>query len=910
MPPKESGIRAGVRRLFRLDVHRRSHARSELDEEIRLHIDARVEQLVAAGMAPDAARAEALRLFGDLEQARAALGSSVERHVARLAFRDRVEALLDDVRYIARSLARTPAFTLTVILTFALGIGANAAMFGIVDRLLLHGPDHLVAPERVQRLYLTETDEARGPQTDAVLGYVSYAILRDQARALERVAAYSAVREATRGLGSDGQPIRLAYATWDFFPLAGVRPQLGRFFSADEDRPPNGRRVLVLDEDYWKNEFGGDRAILGATTTVNGESFTVVGIAPVHFTGVELQRVDAWAPMSLIHPTNDWPTSWQAQWLQIVARLRPGVSAREASLEATQLHRRSYTGRSRSLGNAELSFHPVSYNRAAKEPAEASVSRWLAGVSAIVLLIACANVTNLLLARATRRRREIAVRLAIGIGRWRLVRLLIAESLLLALAGCLAGLLLAYWGGAVVRAMLLPDVAWTTSPIDPRVVAVALALTFSTGALVGLVPALQTRHLDLTTSLKSGSQQAGSHRSPLRVGLLFAQTALSVILLVAAGLFVTSLLKVRAIDLGFRPDRVLSAEIAWLRLQNATRDQSDRERARRRAVYARAIERLRVTPGVEHAAMAVGMPFGNMFGVDLRVPGRDSVPDLGTGPYISAVTDGYFEATGTRLLRGRTFGPNDRAGSQRVVIVNETMARTLWPNENPLDKCLEIFFRDSVPCASVVGVVGDVRRRALREPPAMQYYVPYGQEVGIGGSVLLARPTGNLEQFVPVLRRVIQEVEPNFLSVRISPMQEAIDPLVRPWRLGTTLFGVFGSIALIIAAIGLYSVIAYMVAQRTPEFGVRLALGATSRRILSLVLSHGMAVSGAGLVVGLAIALLAGRFLEPLLFETSPSDPLVLGSSIVVLMSVALLACLIPARRATRVDPVIALRND
>jgi predicted permease len=908
--PTDRGIRAGVRRLFRLALRRPDFARAEVDSEIAFHIEARVEQLVAAGMTPEDARREALQRFGDVERARASLGSSATRHAAKLAFRDRAEALLDDLRYVLRSLARSRAFTLTVVLTFALGIGANAAMFGIIDRLLLRGPEHVVAADHVKRLYVTEVDPTRGAETDAVAGYVTYAILRDQARTLERVAAYSRPSESTRGLGADAQPIHVAHATWDFFPLVGVPPKLGRFFSADEDHPPNGERVLVLDEDYWERAFGRDSAVLGTAISIDGESFRIVGIAPARFTGVELQRVDAWAPISLRHPTSDWATTWKAQWLQIVARLKPGVTARAASMEATELHRRNYTGGSASLGAAEIAFHPISYNRSATEPREAAVSRWLAGVSAIVLLIACASVTNLLLARATRRRREIAVRLAIGISRWRLVRLLITESVVLALVGCVGALVFVYWGGALIRAVLLPEVGWTTSPIDSRVLAVSVVLAISTGVLVGLAPALEANHLDLTNSLKTGTQQSGSHRSRLRSGLLFAQAALSVVLLVGAGLFVRSLLKVRAIDLGFQPDRVVSAEIAWLPFQNPTRAQADQERARRRAVYQRAVERLRVTPRVEQAAIAVGTPFGNSFGVDLRVPGRDSIPELGDGPFISAVTTGYFEATGTRLLRGRTFSANDRAGSERVVIINETMAKTLWPNENPLGKCLGIFFRDTVPCASVVGVVVDVRRRAFRESPAMQYYVPYGQEIGIGGSVLLVHPTGDLQDFAPIVRRVIQDIEPNILTVRMSSMQESIDPLVRPWRLGTTLFGIFGLLALVIAAVGLYSVIAYMVAQRTQEFGVRLALGATTRRIMSLVLSRGMAPSVGGLLAGVVIALVAGRFLEPLLFETSARDPFVVGSAVLVLLAVALLACLVPARRATRVDPVIALRTD
>jgi predicted permease len=543
------------------------------------------------------------------------------------------------------------------------------------------------------------------------------------------------------------------------------------------------------------------------------------------------------------------------------------------------------------------------------------VARWLAGVSLIVLLIACANVTNLLLARAARRRREIAVRLAIGISRWRLVRLLVAESVILAAVGCVGGLLLAYWGGAIIRTLLLPGVAWTSGPVNARVLGVAAALTVAAGVLVGLLPALQSRHLDLTNSLKAGSHLAGGQRTRLRSALLFAQCSLSMVLLVGAGLFVKSLANVRNLDLGYHPDRVLSTDMTWPPIQigppgeRASWQRWQAELARRSAFLERAVDRLHLTPAVQHAAIAVGTPFGNMFGVTLSVPGYDSIPNLGDGPYISAVTHGYFEATGMRLLQGRVFSANDRAGTERVTIVNETMAKTLWPNQNPLDKCLQIFSGE-VACARVVGVVADVRRHALREPPAMQYYVPYGQEMGIGGSVLLVRPVGHPRDFVPALHRVLREMEPNLGLIRTKVMQEAIDPLVRPWRVGAILFGVFAALALIVAAIGLYSVIAYSVSQRTQEFGVRLALGATTGRILSLVLVGGVAVTVAGLAAGAVLAVVAGRFIGPLLFETSPRDPAVFAAAMFVLFAVAIVACLVPASRATRVDPVIALRAD
>lgn len=815
---------------------------------------------------------------------------------------------MDDLRYVLRTLWRSPAFSAIVILTLALGIGANAAMFGIIDRLLLRGPEHVVAPDEVKRLYASYVDGAGKRKTESLWGYVTYAILRDHARTLDGVAAYAA-GTYTIGTGAQAERTEGRLVTREFFPLLGVRPALGRFFTEEEDRPTFGQKVVVLDHGLWERSFGGDSSIVGKTVLVFGEPYTVVGVAPAGFTGAELRRVGIWFPMSLSRITPDWPTTWNAQWLQIIVRAKPGVSLATASAEATQLHRRFYAGSRPTMRGADVDYRPISFTPSGHEPQESAVSRWLSAVSLIVLVIACANTTNLLLARATRRRREVAVRIALGVSHGRLLRLLMSEGFILALIGCLAGLMIAYWGGGLIRATLLPDVAWLSSPMNGAVLGAAFALAIVTGTLVGLAPAMQARDLDLTNSLKSGSPQSGSSKSATRGLLLLVQAALSFVLLVGAGLFVRSLHRVTSLDLGFQPERAITASISWPRATRSPHE-AEVESARRRNVYISAVERLRATPGVEQAAIAVGTPFGNAYGVSLWVPGKDSIPDLGGGgPYISAVTGGYFEAAGMRLVRGRAFTREDAAGTERVAIINEPMARALWPGENAVGKCLQIFSRE-LPCTRVVGVVAEARRFALREPPAMQYYVPFGQELSIGGSVIVVRPTGDPDAFVPTLRRVLLDVDPGLLSTRIEPMQDAIDPLTRSWRVGAMLFTIFGALALLIAAIGLYSVIAYIVAQRTQEFGVRMALGATSDRIVWLVLRDGMTAAGAGLVVGLTIALLAGRYVESLLFETSPYDLVVIAVAGIVLVTSALIACYVPARRASRIDAAIALRAE
>jgi putative ABC transport system permease protein len=622
--------------------------------------------------------------------------------------------------------------------------------------------------------------------------------------------------------------------------------------------------------------------------------------------------VDLWLPMSVLGPTTtpDWTHSWNAQWLHVIGRLKAGVSPEEAAAEATAAHQRAYGDNpSGSFSpNARLTVRPLRYDEAGREPAEDAVSRWLVGVTLIVLLIAGANVTNLLLARGLTRRREIMVRLALGVGRWRLVRLLLAESMLLAFAGSAAGLVVAYFVASLLRRVLLPAVAWTSAPVDGRVLAVAIGMALITGLVVGAVPALRATRTDVATGLKAGAREGGGRRSRLRTSLTVAQAALSVVLLVGAGLFVRSLWNVRALDLGLEPDRVLATSIQWPGLGRiADSAARARERTRRTEFYARALERIRQIPGVEHAALTVGMPFQSSFSVRLRLPGRDSLPRVPSGtPNISAVTSQYFATMGTRLLRGRTFTPQDRAGSERVAIVSDFMARTLWPGQDPIGQCLLI---QDAPCARIVGIVADARRFSLREEPFMHYYVPLGQEAGIGGTVLLVRPaSGDPEAMAGTVRHALHELDPGLGYVGTRSVREIVDPQVRPWKLGASVFGLAGVLALLVAAVGLYSVLSYLVAQRTPEIGVRMALGARAGNIVRLVLRESLAMTLVGVGIGAVLALVAGRYLRSLLFDTSARDPGVYAAVAASMVGVAIIASVLPAWRANRIDPIAALR--
>jgi len=875
----------------------------EMEEEMRFHLELRAAEHRHAGLTDQDAYDAARRRFGNrtaLEEfRRTALGIPS------------LETLGQDIRYVLRAIRHSPGFSAMVVATLGIAIGANAAMFGIIDRLMLRGPAHVVDPDRVVRLYATERN-GNEESTESIVGYVTYAHLRANARDVEDLAVYAST-DATVGVGAEAQRVHLGRVSWNFFPLLGVRPLVGRFFGADEDHPPLGENVVVIDEGYWRRSFGGDTRVVGRTMVIDRMTYTIVGVAPQGFTGAELERRDGWVPISLPYwgPGPDWPTTWNASWLQVVARLRPGVTFEQANVDATAAHRRAYDGPAdHSMRTASFSVAPLRFNRVGKAQTVTRVSRWLVAVATIMLLIACANVTNLFLARAARRRREVAVRLALGIGRARLIRLLMTESVVLGLLGGGAGLVVAVAGGRFVRGVLLPNVAWTDATVDLRVLLVTALAACLTGVVVGLVPALHGTRLDLSAALKSGAREGGAQRNRMRSMLTVTQAALSVMLLIGAGLFLSSLRRVYGLRLGIEPAKVLTVSFDWPSLATLSADAKDLERQRRNVVYEEALGRVRALRGVEHAAVVVGTPFQSSMSISLRVPGRDTLPQLpGGGPYVRAISDDYFATAGTRLLRGRAFTRGDITGAERVAIVNETMAQALWPNGDPIGACL---LMDTMPCARVVGVVEDARRFALREPPAMQYYIPLGEErvLGFGGRKMFVRPRGDVASLRESLRAELVRLDPGIGFVTIELLQDSLDPQIRPWRLGATMFGVFGGLALLVAAIGLYSVIAYLVTQRTHELGVRIALGAQGRDIVRLVVRHGVGLSVVGIAIGGLLALNTGRWIEPLLFDTSPRSPAVYLLVTAVLLVVAVAASVVPASRAARVDPLEALKSE
>jgi predicted permease len=815
-----------------------------------------------------------------------------------------------DVRLSLRGVLREPAFSASIIITLALGIGVNAAMFGVVDRLLLRGPDHVREPERVRRLQIAFQRPGRDLQRNGWFGYTTYKTLQS-ASAFDAVAAYSITEEgAILGRGIDARRINRAEATAGLFPLLGVAPALGRFYTENEDDPAAPQRVVVLGYGLWQRDYGGRHDVLGQTITLDNTTYDIVGVAPKGFTGPDLIRVDVWMPESLLgrsHVTN-WTGSWNAWWLSIVVRLKPGVTPEAADAEATAMFRGAFAGSEKSRTNATLSAQPLVHGKDGVESMESRVSTWLWIVAGIVLLIACANVVNLMLAHQIRQRREVAVRLALGASRGRVLRRLVTEALTLSLAGGAAGLTVAYGVASFMRRWLMPGIEWSRAPVDVRVLTVAIVISVLAGLVVGLLPAWRASSPALVAFLKTGIREGGGRVGRTRAALTMAQAALSTLLLVGSGLFVVSLAHIRAMDLGLQPDRVLTFSVLRSSV-NAIADPAERqrERDRRVAFYPDVLERLRQRPDVEAASMAIGLAFTAGFGDDIRVPGHDTLPQLkGGGPYLNVVSADYFKTVGTPIVRGRAFTPGDRGGSAPVAIVNETMAATLWPNEDALGKCFSI--GQSPACAEIVGIAVDTHRAMLREDAAMSFYIPLGQEQGFSGPQLLVRPRGDAGNTLTEVRRLLMSLDSTIIFVNAVILQDRVDPLLRPWQLGATMFSLMGFLALSVASLGLYSVLSYLVTQRGHEIGVRMALGARPADIARLVVREGLALTIGGIIVGFALAIAASGSVEPLLFDTSPREPLVFAAVATMLVATAALATLRPAARARRVNPVEAMR--
>ncbi len=795
-----------------------------------------------------------------------------------------------------RTLVRERRFAFFGVVTLALGISGAATMFGIADRIFLRGPAHLTEPEALTRLYL-RFDEEQGPRASSWIPWLTVQGIREGTQGFEAVSAfrYEAIPGEVAGLT---RTLDVSAVDEHYFSTLGVTPALGRTFDV---LSPDDASAAVISFGLWQTEFDGRPDVLGQTLSLRAKSYTVVGVTPERFCGPDLARVDLWIPADLSEATS---RNW---W--VVGRLRDdlsGPAGREiAASQADAAHRVTDPGRFFTWArDGSVVTAPLGYDEAGEEPAEAAVARLLIAVVLLVLLISCANVVNLILARMTRRRQEVAVRLAMGIGRWRLVRALVSESVLLALLASVAALPVVYLAGSSLRRLLLPNVAWSSSPLEPRVLGVMVLLSLVLGALAGVLPARSAGRVDVQQALRSGDPNGGG-RARLRIHTLLAtgQVTLAVTLMVCAGLLFRSFWTLRTTDLGFDADQVVAVELASLEP-----NQLDPNTEAESEAIARAMIQLQTDPRVESAAMVIGVPFIQGFSKTLTVVGWDSIPALpGGGPWLSAVGPDYFRTAGTAIRRGRGIEPGDEPGS--VVVVSESMAELLWSGRDPIGDCIGIGNPEE-DCHRVVGVVADVHRAGYREPPSMQFYVPWAQTLGIGGTMLLVRPRPGVSDLPAHLEATLRRVAPGVDLVTARTLGSFLEAEVRPWRMGTIALGLSALLATLVAVLGVYGVLSYLVAQRQREIGVRIALGAPAAAVRTLVLRSGMGAAVVGIVFGSVLVIPAAPWLRPLLYQTSIRDPWVMAGVPALILAAALAACLIPARQATRIPPASCLRSE
>lgn len=893
-------LRFRLRALFR-----RADVEGELNDELRFHIEREAEKLERRGMSHGAAMRAATIAFGGVdrikEESRDARGVMLIDHVAQ------------DVKYALRGIRSRPAFTAVVIATLGLGVGVNAAMFGVIDRLMFRAPRYLIDPASVNRVYTAELNAQGERPIDRSLEYPRYEDLARFARSISQTAAV-AYRTMAVGDGDDTQPRLVGAVSATYLDFFAARPVLGRFFSATEDALPAGSPVAIIGYEFWQSRYGGAADVLGKNIRLGTRLYTIIGVAPPDFEGVsDGQLPAAFIPLKTfaasIHAEFSRDYGWG--WLELIVRRKPGVSVADATADLTNAYRQSWVAERAAGGQParvdvarpQAIAGPLQLARGPMAGPETKVLTWIGGVAFVVLLIACANVANLLLARALRRRRELAVRRAIGGTRTRLVQQLLTEMCVMAALGTTAGLAGAQVAAKSFQRMFVSSAGDWPIVTDGRTLVFAITLTVVTAVLSGLIPAIDAGGGDLAGSLKAGTREDGYRHSRARTSLLVVQTALSVVLLVAAGLFIRSLQAVRALHLGYDVDRVAYVE-GSMRGVKLSKD-------RQEALAADLENTARALPGVEKATVIISVPFYSSEGHSLFVQGIDSVRRLGRFSMQAGSPD-YFSTVGTRILRGRAFTAEDRADAPRVAVVSDAMAKVLWPNQDAIGKCFRIV-SDTMPCTSVIGVAENIRSRELSHAGDFTYYLPIAQYRVAFDPPMLAmfvRVRGRPEDVTEALRARLQRLMPPPSFLLVQPMHVIIDPTMQAWTSGAKMFFGFGALALALAAVGLYAVIAFAVAQRTREIGVRIALGAGSGDVLRLVVGEGLRVTFVGVAVGIVVAIAGSSKIATLLFNESPRDPAVYGTVAATLLIVGILASAIPASRATRVDPNVALRDD
>jgi predicted permease len=859
-----------------------------LERELQAHLDLDAEERIEAGFAPEEARHAARRAFGNVVR--------VKEEIHEMSKWAPLEQVFQDMRYAVRTLGRAPAFTAVTTLSLALGIGANAAMFSVVDRVLLR-PLRYPEAERLVR----------------VTGYYpkgAVAALQERSRALE-VAGFTTGSDFNLTGRKEAQRLRGSAVSANLFGLLGVRAALGRTFEAGEDRP-GVNDLTLLSHSLWAGEFGRDPGVVGRVVRVDGRDRRVVGVMPDGF-DFPVPGTQLWTPLEL--DASNASDYWGAGFMPLVAKMRPGVTPQQAQAEV-RAHNAEIVG--------VFPFPmPADWNAdaavVALQSALVAGARGrlllLLGAVGLVLLIACVNVAGLLLARGTVRRKEMALRAALGAGRARMVRQLLTESVVLALLGGALGLALAFGAFQVLRSLLPLDVpGLTDAALDGRILSVVTGLALATGLAFGIVPALTASRLDLAQVVRSGRQRS-SDRSVLglRRALIVGEIGLAVVLVIAAGLLVRSLWALTQVDPGFRPAGILTVRLS-------PSESSCRERRPCVAFYDEVIRRARGISGVSAVAAVNMLPLGgDVAAVPVEIEGHAWDPTHAVAPLLgaAAVTPGYFDTLGIPVLQGRAFADSDAESSAGVVVVSASTARRHWPGQSPIGKHVRVAWDSE--WRSVVGVAADVRHYDLagRSPAWLDgtLYMPYPQSVTTTRQMpaamnLLVRADGSAADVAREVRDLVRSVNPDVPVADARPLQAVVASASTPTRSLMRLFVAFGGIALLLAAIGIYGVVSYSTAQRTHEIGVRIALGATQAHVYGMVLGASLRLALAGLVLGALVAVALTRLLGALLYEVKATDPATFFAVGVLLVATAGLAGLVPARRAAVIDPLKALRVD
>lgn len=866
---------------------------AEVREELESHFEGSVALLVARGWSEQAARVEVRRRFGDETRYLAVLERGARWRAMRRRVKRGAHMVVCAVLAGLRDVRRSPGLSTAVVATLVLGLGANAAVFRVLDRLLLSPPPHVRDASEVRRLHQTMRRGTGEPRTWDAFTYVDVRSMREASPGIVIGAALHYVPE-TLGSGESALRVRVTRVDADYLPLVGVRAALGRGLLR-EDHAAAAPPVAVLGHALWQAQFGGERDVLGRTIRVARGEYEVVGVMPRGFFGAQAPATDVWIPLE-----GEAPSWWGPGWrddsnvlaFRALARLPRGTDRSAWEERMAQVLRRSAASANPRVEVLVFSTSSLVPGDAPNPSAAVSVSRWMAGVSLLVLLVACANAANLFLAHGERHRRAAAVRMALGAGATALRMELLVRSLTLALLGAGGAALLALWGGGVLEALFFQDMELPTRPETLRLLLFTGGLALLAALLAGLLPALRAPRCDIRSTLERGGRVIeGGGR--LRSTLAGLQIGLSMVLLVGAGLFVASFRAAHEVDLGFVHDRLM-----MVRLELEAGVETPREE-----LYAAAAEGLRTLPGVLALSGTVAVPFTLLYGLSAGLPGGEPIEGL----HMNAVGPDFFRTLGVPVLRGRAFEEGDtRPDAEPVAVVSRRAAERLWPGQDPLGKCVQVG-TEAPTCTRVVGVAAEhagvtFAPGQLIGAVAMQGWVSLGHSAAQRPSSLLVRTAGPPERQLEAIRRRAAAV-PGVRYVETMLLDEAIERETRAWRLGTTVFSFFGLIAVAVAAVGLQGVLAFEVALRRRDFGIRLALGAGRRRVIQHVVHQAVPTVLLGLMGGAAMAAALGSRLGPLLFGVSPREPAVFGAAALCLLAVSAAALFVPAWRAARVDP-------